>query len=59
MIAADGMLLTDGASYGRIVFLGKNDSIDRWKEIPESDMVNDVSINEEYNTKENYEESIY
>lgn len=38
LIAADGMVLTDGTSYGHIVFLGENDTIDRWKEILESDV---------------------
>ena len=38
LTAADGMVLTDGASYGKEVYLGSNDSAERWSEIPESEV---------------------
>ena len=38
LTAADGMVLTDGTSYGKEVYLGINDTADRWTEIPESEM---------------------
>ena len=38
LTAADGMLLTDGTSYGKEVYLGINDTVDRWNEIPESEV---------------------
>ena len=37
LTAADGMVLTDGTSYGKEVYLGANDTADRWNEIPESE----------------------
>ena len=40
LTAADGMVLTDGTSYGKEVYLGINDTADRWTEIPESEMPN-------------------
>ena len=38
LTAADGMVLTDGTSYGKEVYLGINDTVDRWNEIPESEI---------------------
>ena len=38
LTAAYGMVLTDGTSYGKEVYLGINDTADRWTEIPESEM---------------------
>ena len=38
LTAADGMVLTDGTSYGKEVYLGINDTEDRWTEIPESEV---------------------
>ena len=40
LTAADGMVLTDGTSYGKEVYLGTNDTEDRWTEIPESEVPN-------------------
>ena len=40
LTAADGMVLTDGISYGKEVYLGINDTEDRWTEIPESEVPN-------------------
>lgn len=38
LTASDGMVLTDGESYGKEIYLGVNDSPERWREIPESDI---------------------
>lgn len=38
LTASDGMMLTDGESYGREIYLGTNDTADRWREIPEADV---------------------
>ena len=38
LIAEDGMVLTNGESYGKEVYLGVNDSVERWREIQESDI---------------------
>ena len=38
LTAADGMVLTDGTSYGKEVYLGANDSAERWSEISESEV---------------------
>ena len=40
LTASDGMVLTDGTSYGKEVYLGVNDTVDRWSEIPESEVPN-------------------
>ena len=40
LTAADGMVLTDGTSYGKEVYLGINDTADHWTEIPESEVPN-------------------
>lgn len=31
--ADDGKLLTNGDTFGKVVYLGKNDSVDNWYEI--------------------------
>ena len=40
LTASEGMVLTDGTSYGKEVYLGMNDTIDRWSEILESEVPN-------------------
>lgn len=35
--ASDGMVLTNGESYGKTVYLGKEDSPDNWHEITEEE----------------------
>lgn len=35
----EGKLLTNGSAYGKIVYLGKNDSADNWYEIDETEIV--------------------
>lgn len=37
IIADEGMILTDGNSYGRVVYLGKEDSAENWHEITEAE----------------------
>ena len=37
IIADEGMVLTDGQSYGRIVFLAKEDCAENWHEITEAE----------------------
>ena len=46
LTAADGMVLTDGTSYGKEVYLGINDTADRWTEIPESEVLEPEMPNE-------------
>lgn len=38
LTAADGMILTNGKSYGRVVFLSVNDSAENWYEITEAEV---------------------
>ena len=38
LTASDGMMLTNGKTYGREVYLGVNDSVDNWHEIPAEDV---------------------
>ena len=35
--AAEGMVLTDGGSYGKTVYLGANDSAENWREVTEAE----------------------
>lgn len=37
IIAEEGMILTDGQSYGKVVYLGKEDSVINWYEITEQE----------------------
>jgi hypothetical protein len=36
IVASDGMVLTNGEAYGTEIYLGINDSVANWYEIPES-----------------------
>ena len=35
IVATDGMILTNGETYGRIVYLGSGDKVENWHEITE------------------------
>ena len=35
--ATDGMVYTNGETYGRVVYLGDGDSVDNWYEITEAE----------------------
>ena len=37
LTADDGMILTNGEAYGRVVFLSVNDSAESWHEITEAE----------------------
>ena len=37
LIAAEGMTLYNGESFGKEVYLGKNDSPDNWQEITDAE----------------------
>lgn len=37
LTASSGMVLTDGESYGKEIYLGKNDSPENWREIAEEE----------------------
>lgn len=36
--ASDGHTLTNGEAYGKVIYLGTNDSTDNWHEIPDSEV---------------------
>ncbi len=36
--ADEGMVLTNGETYSTLVYLGVNDSLNNWYEIPEDEM---------------------
>lgn len=42
--ADEGMVLTNGETYSRFVYLGVNDSSENWYEIPESEVPSDVIV---------------
>lgn len=46
MEATDGMILTNGETYGREVFLGSGDSPDDWWEITETEYLAAVEAKE-------------
>lgn len=35
--AEENMILTNGESFGKVVYLGKNDSSDNWQEITDEE----------------------
>ena len=35
--ASNGMTLTNGEVYGKIIYLGVNDSVDNWQEITDAE----------------------
>lgn len=37
LTASDGMMLTNGESYGKTVYLGKGDSLENWREITDTE----------------------
>ena len=37
VVATDGMILTNGETYGREIYLGNGDSPDNWHEISEAE----------------------
>lgn len=37
LIAAEGMILTNGETYGKEIFLGKGDDAANWREITEAE----------------------
>ena len=37
MVATDGMILTNGETYGREIYLGNGDSPENWYEITEAE----------------------
>lgn len=37
--ANEGKLLTNGQTFGKVVYLGKNDSADNWHEVSETEIV--------------------
>lgn len=44
--ADEGMVLTNGETYSKKVYLGIHDSPDNWQEIPEEDVPEEVSDSE-------------
>lgn len=38
LIASDGMVLTDGTTYAKCVYLAPSSKVDDWWEIPESEI---------------------
>ena len=42
--ADEGMILTNGQTYSKLVYLGINDSPENWYEIPENEVPEDVTI---------------
>ena len=37
MVATDGFVLTNGETYGKEIYLGKNDTPENWHEITETE----------------------
>ena len=47
IVASNGMVLTNGEVYGKEIYLGINDSIVNWYEIPESEYEEIMKAEEE------------
>jgi len=54
MVASDGMMLTNGSVFGRVIFLGTGDSPDNWQEITIAEAENRMK-----QEGEGYEEDLY
>ena len=44
LYADEGFVLTDGTTYGKVVYLAENESADTWREIPESEIPSENEI---------------
>jgi hypothetical protein len=42
--ADDGYTLTNGDTFGKVVYLGKNDSAENWREITDEEAFNEYGI---------------
>lgn len=38
LTASEGMTLTNGETYGKEIYLGKNDKAENWHEIPDNEV---------------------
>ena len=47
LIADEGMVLTNGTDYGRIVFLADNDNDKNWREITEEEYEEIIALTTE------------
>lgn len=47
LIAAEGMVYTNGEVYGKEIWLGVNDEPANWREVPESEMSDEADATEE------------
>lgn len=47
LTASDGMTLTNGEAFGKEIYLGKNDSPDNWREIPDAEAAQLQAASEE------------
>lgn len=56
LIATDGMVLTNGETFGTIVFLGTGDSPDNWYEITAEEA--DKRMNGDEATEEDYQSAL-
>lgn len=45
LVAAEGMILTNGEAFGKEVYLGENDKPENWHEIAEEEYENLIQIN--------------
>ena len=55
LTASDGMVLTNGEAYGKVIYLGKNDSAENWHEITEEEY--EEILQEEYDKSINIEDN--
>lgn len=47
LTASEGMVLTDGKNYGKVIYLAVGADESAWREIPEEDYINDEEITAE------------
>ena len=44
LVADEGKTLTDGETYSPVVYLGKNESVDNWQEVNESEVIENEEL---------------
>lgn len=44
LVADEGKTLTDGEIYSPVVYLGKDESVDNWQEVNESEVIENEEL---------------
>lgn len=48
LTASEGMVYTNGETYGKVIYLGVTDNPANWWEVPEDEMTDELATEEDY-----------